>query len=391
MGQTRFLMNLPGAAATGEHLTLQFLGLSTTSAPTSLGTPEQTPVPRFLLQGATESVAIQLVLSPAAKVLSDIQQQTIGVETLKAGIIQNADSLAIAAHMPVATVQIAQSLESMVRNSGLFYESHLASWVAGRLPLAAILTEPQALLSSFPSLLSTPGLAQAIAQTELPLILQTTGNAPGLQSMAEAPTATQIETTTATTQQTSNLRQSKVTDAATNASVRPYGTQAANNAFGGRITDIYQQMAELESVASPQTAQNLPTGLQMLSGPMTSLIGQQLQVLTHQQVAWTGSLWPGQAAQLVVEKAERREDEAPQSPSHEDEQAHWVSTITLQLPQMGTVSARMAITGNDLVLHIQGTEYATLDAGRLKLESALGAAGLHVTQCSVSPMEEEPL
>ncbi|MBS3936823.1 MAG: hypothetical protein KGZ43_11685, partial [Sulfuritalea sp.] len=39
--------------------------------------------------------------------------------------------------------QLAQALGKAVAQSGLFYESHQAQWVGGRLPLAALLREPQ--------------------------------------------------------------------------------------------------------------------------------------------------------------------------------------------------------------------------------------------------------
>jgi hypothetical protein len=47
-----------------------------------------------------------------------------------------------------AAAALAQTLANAVAQSGLFYESHQAQWVGGRLPLAALLREPQGQLSA---------------------------------------------------------------------------------------------------------------------------------------------------------------------------------------------------------------------------------------------------
>ncbi|HDR9731995.1 TPA: flagellar hook-length control protein FliK, partial [Burkholderia aenigmatica] len=50
-----------------------------------------------------------------------------------------------AAALPVAALRAA--LAQAVSESGLFYESHLAQWLAGQRPLAALMREPQARLA----------------------------------------------------------------------------------------------------------------------------------------------------------------------------------------------------------------------------------------------------
>jgi len=64
---------------------------------------------------------------------------------------------------PSDASQLSSALQQGVRESGIFYESHLARWFAGEYPLEDILREPQGLLS--------PRLLQGIAdQRTLPML-----------------------------------------------------------------------------------------------------------------------------------------------------------------------------------------------------------------------------
>ncbi len=64
----------------------------------------------------------------------------------------------------VAGADIADALRSAVEHSGLFYESHLADWVAGQRKLEAIRSEPQAALPAS----QRHGHAAAAAPTAVP-------------------------------------------------------------------------------------------------------------------------------------------------------------------------------------------------------------------------------
>src|SRR5512138_2987065 len=52
---------------------------------------------------------------------------------------------------PIDTTRLAASLREALTTSGLFYESHLADWVAGGRQLSSIMHEPQASLSPQPT------------------------------------------------------------------------------------------------------------------------------------------------------------------------------------------------------------------------------------------------
>jgi len=54
----------------------------------------------------------------------------------------------VLASAPVDTAAFAASLKTALAQSGLFYESHQAQWVAGERPLGALMQEPQATLKA---------------------------------------------------------------------------------------------------------------------------------------------------------------------------------------------------------------------------------------------------
>ncbi|MCA3861626.1 MAG: flagellar hook-length control protein FliK, partial [Burkholderia sp.] len=98
-----------------------------------------------------------------------------------------------AAPLPVAALRAA--LAQAVSESGLFYESHLAQWLAGQRPLAALMREPQARLATVlapadpdaASHDSTDVLDELLAQ-RLPLPASTRATAqPGTPAQAGAP------------------------------------------------------------------------------------------------------------------------------------------------------------------------------------------------------------
>jgi flagellar hook-length control protein FliK len=64
--------------------------------------------------------------------------------------------------------QFARGLSDLVRDSGLFYESHVARWAENRYPLAQLLREPQALQDARAALPGPGPAAQATLPAGLP-------------------------------------------------------------------------------------------------------------------------------------------------------------------------------------------------------------------------------
>ncbi|MHB8247802.1 MAG: flagellar hook-length control protein FliK [Acidithiobacillus sp.] len=331
IARNQVAMDLPGRWVAGDRVSLLFLGAQSR--------------PTFLYLNPAPLPPDRVALSPTAQSLVEIRQAGKG----PAGP-DSAATAPVAARMPLPTAQLARALEGALRGSGLFYESHLAAWAQGRMPLATLLAEPQGALSN-PHTTANP--AQGPAQIREPAAAAMPSTLPENQTPAG---------------------QSTGTGASNGTTPDPVLPQAISHAAVQGAT-VYSQMADLGANPVPSPAQSV-------HGALANLVGQQLQALMQQQVEWNGTLWPGQWAHWQVEK--RKADGGQGGPT-EVAQHRWVSTMTLQLPQLGEVRARFVLTGNSLAVQVWGTENATLSAGRSALESALAAAGLHVTQCEIFP------
>lgn len=122
-GQT-VAMRLPQQTAVGDTLRLRFSG--------------HMPQPVFLLETPETALKDTPQLSNTARMLSDIMQRVPerALPTL-------APASPLLGHATAAPAELALALRTALVRSGLFYESHLANWVAGRDSLDGLMQEPQ--------------------------------------------------------------------------------------------------------------------------------------------------------------------------------------------------------------------------------------------------------
>lgn len=126
-------MRLPRPMQQGETLKLSFAG--------------RLPQPVFMLESEEAAPADAPELSQTARMLSEIMQRVPGRSppalTPAAPLLQQ----------PAAdSAELALALRTALVRSGLFYESHLANWVAGQDSLEGLLREPQNRLAAETSL-----------------------------------------------------------------------------------------------------------------------------------------------------------------------------------------------------------------------------------------------
>jgi hypothetical protein len=175
-------MALPEGAKVGDNLALTFLGLkprptfllelgkgnsTSTSAPASASASILTTataisikadsLEKLLLAAPAEEVNLpnssaSINLSHTAKLINTIlqqaQQQGAATSLLgKAALIADSGEL-------VNTDKLATQLQKSLSSSGLFYESHVAQWAAGKLSLVDLMREPQAQMA--PLVLNKP-------------------------------------------------------------------------------------------------------------------------------------------------------------------------------------------------------------------------------------------
>lgn len=124
-------MSLPQGTRAGEMLQMTLVSLA--------------PKATFLLDMGGDNV--ETTLSPAAKIIANLLQlaQKPGAETTAASSILNKSPIM---QNPAAGVQqIATALRETLRDSGIFYESHIAAWADGERSLTQLKQEPQARLA----------------------------------------------------------------------------------------------------------------------------------------------------------------------------------------------------------------------------------------------------
>ncbi|MBW7903606.1 MAG: flagellar hook-length control protein FliK [Rhodocyclaceae bacterium] len=158
----------------------------------------------------------------------------------------------IAGSPPQSAQDILPLLRQAITQSGMFYESHQAGWVAGRFEKAALMQEPQGKLS--PALLAEAGK-------------QAAGTGAGQAARANAP-------------------------------AMPAQAAAASEAEG----------------RSMQPAAQAGAGSQLVAREAMPIVQQQLESLANQQFNWQGQVWPGQQMRWEIEedgRSRQEDDDAP--------------------------------------------------------------------------------
>jgi hypothetical protein len=110
------------------------------------------------------------------------------------------------------------------------------------------------------------------------------------------------------------------------------------------------------------------------------LVQRQLESLDHGQVMWQGQVWPGQEMRWEI-----REDDAHRGGSGSTP-AVWMTRLRLDLPQLGSVTAQLAVNSANVRIDLVVERDATAD----RLRDALGdlarsmeASGLKMSEARV--------
>ena len=225
---------------------------------------------------------------------------------------------------PISAQEILSALKTAITQSGMFYESHQAQWVAGKLPLANLLQEPQGQLSH-PTLLA----AQRIANEALRL----GSPASAAESIQPAVIRSQV------------------------------GIRSGEE---GRTTASDNSSA--------------PATMPAVAGELRPLVQQQLEGSAAQRLVWQGEAWPGQMMnwQLQWDGEQVKEDGRRGSGDNSDNE-RWRTTLTLTTPQLGRVEATLRLEDGGVRIAIAApgtTGAAALRDAAPDLATALDTAGV---------------
>lgn len=117
-------------------------------------------------------------------------------------------------------------------------------------------------------------------------------------------------------------------------------------------------------------------------GEMGQLVQRQLETLEQRQFVYNGLAWPGQQVQWQIQADDTQEREG----DGKEEMRAWHTQLSLQLPQLGGLAARLRMVGNQvqLVFATESDEAgALIESHRLQLAGAMEAAGLSLASLLV--------
>ncbi|HDR9206810.1 TPA: flagellar hook-length control protein FliK [Burkholderia vietnamiensis] len=280
------------------------------------------------------------------------------------------------------TAALRAALAQAVSESGLFYESHLAQWLAGQRPLAALMREPQARLATVPvqtaadaaqhdapdpldELLAQRAPLPAASRTALPAGASATGSAAPHASMPNA-----------------------------SAAARGGAPGAAGMADPlGELPDAHWATpARAALAAASADPQAQPQSSAAVHPAAVAIVRQQLDALATDQFRWTGEAWPGARLDWTIEP----DDPGGRAPRGGDGDAGdgiaWRTRLTLTLPSLGTVDAELVLNGAQLVARLRAN---SAGAGRLtRNEAALRqrfeGSGLRLGGLSIRAVGDAP-
>jgi hypothetical protein len=152
--------------------------------------------------------------------------------------------------------------------------------------------------------------------------------------------------------------------------------------YESHLSDLLQSSQALAAIKlEPQN---------QINSPVASLMMQQLNILEHQRIAWQGEVWPGQKMDWDVNLQERdsdAKDDQPPRDSQEGQARPISSELTLHLPQLGKVSARISLVDGRMRVNILAEQQQTLDilkSQKVSLAQAIGKTGQQLDDLTVA-------
>ncbi|UIF91466.1 flagellar hook-length control protein FliK [Cupriavidus sp. UYPR2.512] len=364
------------------------------------------------------AVAGQATLLPGASTQESLSAAARAILTVMDGTealpVRGAGPLLAAAPTTASAQATAAALANTVGQSGLFYESHLAQWVAGARGLSDIRQEPQAQVPAPAG--STPGGAAQAAATLPSALLTYAGGAaaaeparpsappllPASQVLAEALASAgnpRVAHSHAAAEQA--LRQGTATTAAYSREAAEPGTQRQSAA--ALATQAYQSTAEagapdslapyaargpagLPDTASAETIRQAAAAGPAIHPATEGVVRQQLELLATQQFRFAGEAWPG----VPMEWELLRPDADGAAQAHDDSARPWSSRVRLHLPSLGIVEAVLTLgpAGLDARVATPETDVAArFIAARPLLRNQLEAQGIVLQRLSVQTQD----
>lgn len=350
-----------------------------------------------------------VTLSAAARTVSALLNLPVGTTPAIRGRAPLQSDMRTPA-VPVLTAALART----VAESGLFYESHLQHFAAGQRTLAQLAREPQAGLASpaagpppaddglaspgaaaVPSIYRQPGSQASFAlPAAVPGMAVAPAPAPGTPEAA-APAAAGPGAGAQPPASPTAAPAGRPEPAGPAAIYGPTGlpdpAPPSSHDFSlpeAGTPDLPAASAESARAGHPAAA---------IHPELVGLVRQQLDMLALPVFRWSGEGWPGIPMDWEI-RQERHEPEEPAGREGREEApdmapAAWTTRMTLKLPRLGTVDARLGLAGAALQLRLDASQEGTvavLNQAGAELSRRLGAVGLELTELRIGGAADAP-
>jgi hypothetical protein len=275
---------------------------------------------------------------------------------------------------PVPVAALAAALEQTVGDSGLFYEAHLAQWLAGQRSPASLVDEAQNRLVAAAAQMPLDGTNED-GDAPLPngAVRQGMGSASnpngGMQNGTPDSNAARAMPSILTAQAARFVAGEVLASSLSDLNGQP--THAG----------LHSAAAQPAETGAPQSSQSMATSVHPATVP---LVRQQLDLLATGQFRWSGEAWPGARLDWTIEQDGDEWDRSGGGMASEDDQP-WRTRLTLSLPTLGTVDADLTLTGTRLLARVQASPGG---ATRLAMQGEsfrqrLAAAGIELSGLTI--------
>lgn len=325
----------------------------------------------------------QTHFSPAARTIADVLLRFPAPPSVmrpEAPLLTSQDT-------PTAS-SVATRLEASIRDSGLFYESHLKRWFQGEGARQQLLNEPQMQAGSRPlaPLLPTGlGASQTLATGLAPLVTPGAQQVAGQSGMSILPSVPLVPVNhenglpRANVATTTSLTGSPVASAQ---AATPNQNAPVAMAGEGRESSQAREVTELLGSRPSR---------EIIHESLHGLVRQQLEMLVMPTIRWEGDVWAGIFMALVINLPAREEGKEGKQQEGEPD-GGWRSDMQLDVPNLGAFNASLWLYRNVLSIDFttESTQaYQRIDAGLPALEKRLSALDLQKVQLRARYVEAE--
>lgn len=301
----------------------------------------------------------QTHFSPAARTIADVLLRFPAPPT----VLRPQAPLMSAQESPSAPV-LASRLEASVRDSGLFYESHLKRWFQGEATRQQLLREPQMQPGPRPAGMFVPSFTSAVLSA-----------APASALLASQTSASILPNTSLVPVTGDKLLLERPV-------MLPPSPNAPQSPLVGERRELPQLPVVLPANSELEVSSRAPK--EIVHESLQGLVRQQLEMLVMPTLRWEGDVWAGIFMALVVNLPGR--DGQKSGADDEEAEEGWRSEMQLDVPNLGSFSIALSLYHGALSIDLTTDNASTqqrLEEGVSALEQRLNAFDFRQVQVKV--------